>query len=350
LIAISTRRKGRTRAGLLALALVLGTFAALGSAAPAAADPSADARAWVDAKTAHYVAGTGQSNSITISMPDNNTVIIDDIVPIVAGAGCTHGWTDPTKVYCDVLITNAEVESDVLIVQALDLNDIIVADSVFPGTIFLFGDDGNDFISMGPTDLPSDNYFYDNQIFGGAGNDTLLVFGRADVYGQAGDDTLNDRPQSVTEDLQGTQLWGGTGSDTFYGNDSTVVSYTDHGVPVSVTLDNVANDGAAGEGDYVSIGIGLIEGGSQRDVIDARGVSYGIVIQGFAGDDSIFGGSGDDDLTGGDGDDDLHGGDGDDFLNGDGGGANELYGGAGQDTCVIDPAPAVRRSCEVLRP
>lgn len=82
---------------------------------------------------------------------------------------------------------------------------------------------------------------------------------------------------------------------------------------VSVTLDDVANDGAAGEGDNVKSDIESISGGDGNDVLDASSAATEPkTLSGGRGDDTLTGGAKDDVLSGDNGFDTLNGGAGDD--------------------------------------
>ena len=147
------------------------------------------------------------------------------------------------------------------------------------------------------------------------------------------------------------ELHGGSGLDR--------VEYTGRVDPVIVTIDDVANDGAAGEGDNVFTDVEDLRGGHGNDTL--TGSSIGNRIDGCYGSDNVNGGPGDD-IVGGDnecggisGSDTVHGDAGDDIIYGDssvqnsddkpdqlfgddgddeltgGGGADQMNGGAGKD-------------------
>ena len=129
---------------------------------------------------------------------------------------------------------------------------------------------------------------------GGAGNDTLIGDGAVNV------------------------LIGGAGADTFAGGaGSDTVTYFDRTAAVSATLDGLANDGAAGEGDSIAADVEVLIGGAGNDTLTGNGT-----LTGGAGNDLLTAGAGNDSLDGGAGDDTLLGG-----LGGD-----KLSGGAGNDT------------------
>jgi Ca2+-binding RTX toxin-like protein len=159
----------------------------------------------------------------------------------------------------------------------------------------------------------------DNQIFGLAGNDTIMGIGGDDTIfgdfqfnsGTFGDDTINGG--NGDDSLAG----GGGGDHIIGGNDYDFVSYENFAGfnDLTITANNVANDGAAGEGDNVETSV---EG-----------------IVGANGNDNITGASGANTLRGGGGMDTLNGAGGNDMLQGDrccSNFADVLNGGDGNDT------------------
>lgn len=159
-----------------------------------------------------------------------------------------------------------------------------------------------------------DNNIGIGQLIGGSGPDVLTGDARASTLsGGPGDD----------------QLDGGLGGDFLSGNEGIdTVLYTSRTVPVTVTVNSVADDGAAGEGDTVAADVENVTGGSGADT-----------ITGSAGANQLLGGSGGDTLTGGGGADLLNGQLGDDTLNGmdNVNGNDEVNGGNGTDRCTFDP-------------
>jgi Ca2+-binding RTX toxin-like protein len=226
---------------------------------------------------------------------------------------------------------------------------------------------------------------------GGALNDTLVGnAGNDDLNGGVGDDTLR----------------GGTGADDYDGGgpgDFDTVSYGTTSQDVFVDLDNVNDDGPAGEQDNVrdsverviggigsdeltgaagaqtlnggggndvingDVGDDVLQGGTGSDTVsyDGRAGSVDVTLNGLADDgegaeadnvandiENILGGDGDDNLTGNDGRNRIDGGLGGDTMNGDGGndtlvgsvGLNDagdiLIGGAGTDVAAYGDASA----------
>ena len=131
---------------------------------------------------------------------------------------------------------------------------------------------------------------------------------------------------------------GGAGNDDFVagaGNDSV---FYGGATAVTVTADDIANDGIAGETDNVRAGIERISGSSAADTITGGPVDN--IIETGDGNDALTGGAGDDALDSGDGDDTLDGQGGDDALGG-GLGADSLRGGEGTDSVFLSANAAV---------
>jgi Ca2+-binding RTX toxin-like protein len=129
---------------------------------------------------------------------------------------------------------------------------------------------------------------------GGAGNDVLAGGAGPNVLlGGPGDDTFLQGVNAHAETIQ-----GGDGLDT--------VDYGVRTAALSITLDTVANDGAAGEADDVGQDVEILKGGAGNDRLDAHWITVtDVVLIGNAGDDVLTGGQGVDDLCGGPGNDKL---------------------------------------------
>jgi hypothetical protein len=128
-----------------------------------------------------------------------------------------------------------------------------------------------------------------NRLVGGPGNDILI--------GLNGNDALDGG-------LGKDQLLGGLGTDT--------ADYSSRGENLKITLDGVANDGAAGENDLIAADIENANGGNGADSIVGNASANN--LKGNGGNDVISGGAGNDVLTGGNGLDQLFGEAGDDTL------------------------------------
>ena len=105
-------------------------------------------------------------------------------------------------------------------------------------------------------------------------------------------------------------------------------------------MDNKANDGAAGENDYLSYDIENVIGGSGSDRI--VGNPFPNNLQGGSGNDTIWGGAGNDTLDGGSGRDYLYGQDGNDTFLAKDGRTDTLDGGNGFDTAQRDNSSTIK--------
>ena len=151
----------------------------------------------------------------------------------------------------------------------------------------IFGTDGNDIIT-GTDDS--------DVIATGDGNDTVFGLGRQDTACLGlGDDRFVGGTGSdvfVAESVP-------DGRDVFEGDGSDTISYAARTAAVKVSLDAVANDGQAGEGDNVGRDAVIVDGGSGPDVLTASFAS----LHGGPGDDrlttgtNLFGEAGNDVLT-----------------------------------------------------
>ena len=221
------------------------------------------------------------------------------------------------------------------------------------GSDFLSGDDGDDELqgNEGPDALCGGHG--DDHEVGGAGDDRLgtpltsQLFACDDAGDDvldagAGDDELDAGPTSgfflehtelplpgPTEAGNGAdQLIGGAGVDT--------VSYTGRLTAISGSMNGVADDGAAGEGDDVAADVERITGGAGDDAL--TGGPAADRLDGAGGADLLRGGPGDDTLEGGAIDaaaDRISGDDGRDTLRGSAG-ADTLDGGADADAVSGD--------------
>ena len=97
-----------------------------------------------------------------------------------------------------------------------------------------------------------------------------------------------------------------------------------------ISLDNLANDGRAGEGDNVRSDIENVQGGSGNDTIVGSAVA-----------NTLNGGSGNDTITGNGGDDSLIGGKGNDRFFNAGNGEDTIVGGDGNDIADEDAEDSI---------
>jgi Ca2+-binding RTX toxin-like protein len=203
------------------------------------------------------------------------------------------------------------------------------------------GGDGPDHIrGGGGDDVLRGGAGNDAEIFGGDGNDTLS--------GEDGDDLIRGGAGNDTED-------GGAGNDSFGNSDADpgaddirggqgfdLLDLDPHATGVSITLDDVANDGTPGENDNYHSDLEKIYGTRGNDTY--VGTAGNDVFDGGFGSDTARGGPGDDNLTGGTEADTLFGEAGNDTLYG-GEGDDRVDGGAGNDSLFGDYSSCSAYGC-----
>src|SRR3984893_18153848 len=244
--------------------------------------------------------------------------------------------------------------------------------------IQVFGQGGNDTIALDESngDLPAAQLFGgagndtliggsgNDMLFGGAGNDTLLGKGGNDLlFGGAGNDTLiggAGDEQGFGQAGNDLMIWNpGDGSDLFEGGDGTDTAQVNGGNGAE-TFTITAN-GSRGRFDRVSpapfsLDIGttenlVVNANDGDDVITAGNGLANLIhltIDGGAGNDTITGGAGNDTLLGGDGNDVITGGRGNDtaflgtgndtFIWNPGDGSDTVEGQDGNDTLLFNGA------------
>jgi hypothetical protein len=193
--------------------------------------------------------------------------------------------------------------------------------------------DGNDWLSVQVL-MPA-------TVHGGLGNDQIAILAGDDlVDGGAGADTIDTGWGDDTID-------GGEGPDSIgggLGRDRVVYSTRTTGV--SVSLDDVANDGAAGEGDNVRPSVDDVTGGAGDDFLVGDGEAN--ALHGGPGGDDLQGGAGDDTLDGAAGTDVLSGGPGADVLMARDGLVEAIACGSEADTADADHDDSAGEDCEVV--
>ena len=199
-----------------------------------------------------YQAAPGELNRVEVRIAAGRYVIRDTGATIRPAGFCERG-ADRHEVTC------ASVYSDgdpVLIhVDLLDGDDHALMDeqSLPPPDQFA-STDGTEVVGGSGDDVLAGGDF----IEGGSGRDLIDAGIGADVvYGGSGDDRISGGPgrDGLDGDDGADEIRGGDGSDyAGYG------PYIPPRGPVSVTLDDLANDGAPGEGDNVASDV--------EDVID----------------------------------------------------------------------------------
>lgn len=150
------------------------------------------------------------------------------------------------------------------------------------------------------------------------------------IFARGGADTVN---AGGGDD----EIDGGDGGDVISGGPGTDVVLYSGSTPVDVTLDALANDGRAGEGDNVLSDVEDVYGGSGDDR-----------LVGNDAPNTIDGADGADRITGGGGTDVLIGGPGDDTLDARDGAIDRVDCGDGKDTAIIDKIDLVAADCEIV--
>jgi hypothetical protein len=215
---------------------------------------------WIDGTVLRVLSPAGQVNVVTLSRPAN-LVVRDAVGTLAAQFPCAG--VDAHTVSCPPAgVVRYNIDTN-------DGNDRIVDLTSLPGTILAGA--GNDSVADGSG----------NQVISlGIGNDfEAQGLGRDDVS-------------------------GGPGTD--------VVSYASRAAAVSVRLDNLANDGQAGELDNARSDVENNIGGNANDLL--VGSAAANVLSGLNGNDSLSGLAGPDVLIGGNGLDVGNGGAGIDFC------------------------------------
>jgi hypothetical protein len=189
------------------------------------------------------------------------------------------------------------------------------------------------FILAGPTVLRGSPFA--DIIGGSSGADTIAGSDGADTVDAGdGDDVIDEGGRHGERTPNGGDaLHGGAGRDVVVYSDASAA----RDVPVAVTLDDAANDGASGEADNVF-----------SDVEDVVGTPGDDTLAGSAATNALTGGAGNDTLTGGAGRDALRGGDGVDTLLSNDGESDDVACGAGADSVSGDVPDVVDADCESI--
>ena len=264
----------------------------------------------------HYVADSGETNDVAITVSGFEFTIVDPGATLSVGPGCTS--VGPSEATCSL---GFDVRLEV---RLGDGNDrLSVADDSDEGSGAYFGAEGSDTI------LGMGGPFSGEGLSGGPGNDILR--------GRAGSDTLRGGPGA---DI----MSGGTSSEpSFFGSfpHHDTVTYGERSTPVFADADGVADDGALSEGDLIKRDVEVIRGGSGDDVLGGKTINvrrfteggkfkFGMELWGNDGDDVLRGWHSHDYLIGGGGNDVLHGEGSGDALSGERG-SDRLVGGGGHD-------------------
>ena len=186
------------------------------------------------------------------------------------------------------------------------------------------------------------------RVLGGAAADQLGAASAAStLVGNGGSDTLAGGPLAdrlVGGDVLGDgpdgddTLDGGGGPDIFIGGRGRdTATYAGRATPVTVTLGEGADDGAASEKDDVRDDIERVIGGSAGDALTGNGAA-----------NSLLGGDGPDVITPGGGADSADGGPGDDRIEAGDVAQDTIACGDGNDLVVADADDIVAADCETV--
>lgn len=188
---------------------------------------------------------------------------------------------------------------------------------------------GNDLIILGRLTISAD-------IDGGDGNDSISGGVAADtITGSTGSDYVFGR--DANDVVSGGGVEFADGADEIFGGDGfDTVNYKDRTGDLSIGIGSVADDGEAGEGDNIHTDIERAIGGLGDDSFNAGQAPGAVYFFGNVGNDTLNGGDGDDTLIGGDGADELNGNGGDDFFSAEDAAVDDIDGGAGTDTAIVN--------------
>jgi Ca2+-binding RTX toxin-like protein len=196
---------------------------------------------------------------------------------------------------------------------------------------------GDDNITGGVSDDQIDAGDGDDVINASGGNDYVDGgLGNDGVGGGAGQDTLlgGDGRDLITGGLDNDLIDGGLGDERIRGAVGIdTVTYASRTNDVMVDLSDApgepADDGEAGEGDFVEADIENIIGGAGNDTLVGSTLSVNAPSS-YTQNNVIYGGDGDDTIQGLDGNDVLDGQAGNDSIGGNAG-RDKIYGGLGND-------------------
>jgi Ca2+-binding RTX toxin-like protein len=277
--------------------------------------------------TPDFIQGRAGNDGIYDSLGIVQTTYVDAPAPVTADLGTAGSsffgsaqtGTDNDYLYGVVWVTGTAFD------------DVLVASD--SGSA-LFGAGGNDLLLTRTGG---------NSLDGGPGTDRVsfeqVVSGEVGVVVDLanGGTSFNDGLTSV-EDLTGSPrddtFFNGPGAnDLVGGNGNDAVFYSAASQPVTVVLDDAANDGVGTEGDNVHTDVENLVGGSAADSL--TGSVAANALAGGGGNDLLLGRGGNDTLSGQDGVDTLYGQSGNDTLNG-GLGDDVLLGGSEDDVVTGD--------------
>ena len=227
------------------------------------------------------------AENVTVGVESGEAFVLSDRGISVPG-GC-HS-SESTLVYCPV--------APLFVVNVLGFDDHLGTQLPGAAALEVHGGGGGDNLDGTPNA---------DRMYGEDGDDSLASGLGADLLdGGAGGDYLDDGPgdDTVIGGFGGDNLTAGPGRDSFAGGDgSDRVDYGGRTAPLTITLDGVADDGEAGEGDNDGADVEEAIGGSANDII--VGNAAGNELRGGSGNDSIVAGAAEDRVEGNEGDDTI---------------------------------------------
>jgi Ca2+-binding RTX toxin-like protein len=275
-----------------------------------------------------YTAGAGIGNDLDFVVQSAvPRLTITDREPITVtdnnASGCSGSATTavtcnnatPTNISIDVGDADDVFDVDVAgfsIPVALDADagndsgsvDVVTANATSP-LVQVVGSDGDDALTV--TGTRSGGTLPNNSVLTFGDNDDDVITGNGAMSGGFGDDTFV--PNAGTSEI----ITGGPGSDD-------TVDYSSHSSDLSITLDDIQNDGPVGTATPDNVD----SDGDVENVIAGSGDDSVSVLPATVQSNEFSGGPGDDSLASGPADDVLDGGLGDDVING--GTGNEAVG------------------------
>jgi Ca2+-binding RTX toxin-like protein len=251
------------------------------------------------------VTGTPGNDNVYISLSIGNTVRVAD-QNVQIGNLIPKASVKKIVVNCGTGNDYANVglgsEKIAVLLDGGAGNDGLTAGTGAANTII--GGAGDDIVTGGYGNDKLDAGDGNDQLSGTNGNDSLLGGAGIDLLSGGGGNDLLDGG------LGGDRLRGNEGSDT--------VTYASRTKPIvadiTSTPGETADDGEAGEKDFIDADVETLIGGSGNDKL--TGSSYSGAPTGYTKNNRLVGGPGNDSLFGLDGNDSIDGGTGTDSLSG----------------------------------
>ncbi|WP_020392977.1 calcium-binding protein [Kribbella catacumbae] len=257
--------------------------------------------------------------------PGEGDIVGTDVENIIGGAGSD-------RLFGNDLSNTIEGGGGNDKIAGLGGNDLAVAGSQGDGADVVSGGAGVDTMSYAGRSTGVQVDLDDKADDGASGEGDNIRPDVENLLGSASNDVLiGSAARNLIRGLDGNDgigglagndyLDGGLGRDTMIGGAGVdIASYTTHGGPVGVSLDNKANDGRPRESDNVRADIESVNGSNFADML--VGSSLNNTLHGFGGNDRLYGALGNDILIGD-------------------AGRDQGFGAAGRDSCITE----VKSSC-----